>query len=327
MELQDNKRKRQNSQEFPRKKKQDKANTSRKRKRTQRHPGHPTNQDSRHGAGDGGPEGSYDHNPILLTLGTLDTITCRNTDCEQYRMLLQRDATNIPRLETTAGIDDAVWTLVQDIRQALVSSTKVTTKPYYVSGIPEETKQLIRDRRRAKRTAMRTEASADKNRLNQLNRRVKAALDDHGANKWQEHLERITPEDRSMWKTCRALPQKRKPFPAIHGSNGIVYEKRDKAEAFVDTLERQFQENYIDNAWENIVNGRARRINTLSDDKPIRHATSEVLQEILRHLNIRKAPGWDEIGNIEFRKLPRRGIAALLNIVNAILRLRHFPAD
>jgi len=39
------------------------------------------------------------------------------------------------------------------------------------------------------------------------------------------------------------------------------------------------------------------------------------------------ASGWDEIGNIVLRKLPRRGIAALLNIVNAILQLRHFPAD
>jgi len=47
----------------------------------------------------------------------------------------------------------------------------------------------------------------------------------------------------------------------------------------------------------------------LPDDQPIRHATSEGLQEILRHLNIRKALGWDEIGNIALRKL------------------RHFPAD
>jgi len=79
-------------------------------------------------------EGSSDHNPIVLTLWTgartPDTITCRSTDCEQYRMLLQRDATPIPRLETAAEINDAVRTLVQGIRQALVSSTKITTKPY-----------------------------------------------------------------------------------------------------------------------------------------------------------------------------------------------------
>jgi len=191
-------------------------------------------------------EGSSDHNPILLTVWTgsrtPDTITCRSTDWEQYRILLQSDATPIPR-------------------QALVSSTKVTTKlyiPYYVLGIPEETKQLIRDRRRAKIIAMRTGAPADKNRLN---RRVKAALDDHRGNQWQEHLESLNPEDRIMWKTCRALRQKRKSIPAFHGNNGIVYEKRGKA--FTDPLDRQFQENDIDDddadAWENIVNRRDRK--------------------------------------------------------------------
>jgi len=79
-------------------------------------------------------EGLSDPNPILLTLGTgdrtPDTITCRNTDWEQYRMLLKRDAIPISRLETATGIDDTVRTLVRGIRQALVSSTKVITKPY-----------------------------------------------------------------------------------------------------------------------------------------------------------------------------------------------------
>jgi len=110
---------------------------------------------------------------------------------------------------------------------------------------------------------MRTGAPADKNRLKQLNWRVKAALDDHRANQWQENLKILNPEDRSMWKTCRALRQTRKPIPSIHGNKGIVYEKRDKANAFADTLERQFQENDIDDddaeACENIVNRRARR--------------------------------------------------------------------
>jgi len=173
--------------------------------------------------------------------------------------------------------------------------------------------------------------SSYRQELNQLNRRVKAALDDHRENQWQEHLESLNPEDRSMWKTCKALRQKRKPIQPLTGNNGIVYEKRDKVESFADTLERQFQENDIDDdyadAWKNIVNGRAIRINTLPNEQPIWHATSGELQEILWHLNIRNTPGWDEIGNIALRKLSRHGIAALLNIINAILRLRHFPAD
>jgi len=87
-----------------------------------------------------------------------------------------------------------------------------------------------------------------------------------------------------------------------------------KAEAFANTLERQFQENK--RSWTDVP-----------DDQPIQHVTWKELQEILRHPNIRKAPEWDEIEKTVLRKLSKLGIAALLNTVKAILRLRHFPAD
>jgi len=282
-------------------------------------------------------EGSSDHNPVLLTLGEKEnqqeaTFTSRTTDWEKYREILQRDFPPIPRLEHRQEIEDAILALENAIKAAIEASTTTKRRPIinnYLAGIPEATKQLIRERRRAKRTAIRTNDPADRNLLNQLNRRVKAALQEHRDKQWQEHLETLNAQDRSVWKTCRALKKKRKPIPPLHGQNGIVYLNEDKAETFADCLERQFQENDTDDLeaeqWETEVERRARNINRLPDNTQIRHASPEELRDILRSLNPRKAPGCDGIGNIPLKKLPRQPLVALTNIINAALRLQYFP--
>jgi Reverse transcriptase (RNA-dependent DNA polymerase) len=50
------------------------------------------------------------------------------------------------------------------------------------------------------------------------------------------------------------------------------------------------------------------------------------MKEILRRLKKKKAPGPDGIPNMALRLLPKKGIAHLVAIANASLRLRYFPA-
>lgn len=280
-------------------------------------------------------EGSSDHNPILLELGDQDedmsTFTKKRTDWEQFRASLQRDIAPIPRIESEEEIEAAISTLEEDIHRALRASTTetVTRRVAAPMGeLPEDTRQLIRDRRRAKRIAQRTRQPQARLVYNQLSRRVKAALQEHRQARWQRHLESLNPEDRSMWNTQKALRNPRKPMPPIHGEQGIVYTRQQKAEAFADSLELQCRENQLDGEdedWSDDVERRVRRINRLPDDDEITPTSPEEVKEILRRLKIRKAPGCDNIGNIVLRKLPRKGVAALVNIINAILRFRYFP--
>jgi len=177
------------------------------------------------------------------------------------------------------------------INAAIEASTTTQTRPRirnYPAGIPKTTKQLIQERRRAKRTAIRTNDPGDRNLLNELNRRVTAALQEHRDKQWQEHLETLDPQDRSVWKTCRALKIKKKTIPPLHGENGIVYLKQDKAETFADSLEQQVRENDTEDLeaedWEIEVERRARGINGQPDNVPIRHTSPDELRDIIRNL-------------------------------------------
>ncbi|KAH1009016.1 hypothetical protein HUJ04_001445 [Dendroctonus ponderosae] len=61
---------------------------------------------------------------------------------------------------------------------------------------------------------------------------------------WSELLENIPTGDADAWKVSKALRETTKTFfPPIHGERGLVYMDEEKAEAFADSLERQFSPN------------------------------------------------------------------------------------
>ena len=63
----------------------------------------------------------------------------------------------------------------------------------------------------------------------------------------------------------------------------------------------------------------------MPDENVITPTIPEEVEEILRRLMTRKVPESDRIGNIVLSKQPRKGVAALVNIINVILRFRYFP--
>ncbi|KAJ8915493.1 hypothetical protein NQ315_012374 [Exocentrus adspersus] len=170
-------------------------------------------------------EGSSDHSPILLIVE------------------MQRN-TALPRIETVDELEAAVMTLETDIHTAEARSTTETVEIFrqdYVGELPHATKLLIRERRSARRRSIRTGDPVDRNALNQLSRRVRAALDEHFNERWRKHTEEINEGDheRSLWKQQKILRTQRKPIPPIHGERGIVRTNSEKAEAFADSFELQ----------------------------------------------------------------------------------------
>ncbi|KAJ8911291.1 hypothetical protein NQ315_015294 [Exocentrus adspersus] len=136
-----------------------------------------------------------------------------------------------------------------DIRTALERSTTETREvrqANYIGEIPLEAQQLIRNRRAARRRALRSGAPEHRRIANQLSRRVRAALDEHRQETWRRFVESLNPRDNSLWKTQKALKTRRRPVPPLHGEQGIVHTNRDKAEAFADSLELQCRENQLD---------------------------------------------------------------------------------
>ncbi|KAH1004454.1 hypothetical protein HUJ05_005263 [Dendroctonus ponderosae] len=91
---------------------------------------------------------------------------------------------------------------------------------------------------------------------------------------WSEFLENIPTGDADPWKVSKALRETTKTFfPPIHGERGLVYTDEEKAEAFADSLERQFSPNM-----------------SLTDDLDFEEEVENILQEIKHRQTPRPYP-------------------------------------
>ncbi|KAJ8911187.1 hypothetical protein NQ315_006030 [Exocentrus adspersus] len=250
-------------------------------------------------------EGSSNHSPILLTVGEPTPQVVQSQ--KDFRAEMKRN-TALPRIETVDELEAAVMTLETDIHTAEARSTTETVEIFrqdYVGELPHATKLLIRERRSARRRSIRTGDPVDRNALNQLPRRVRAALDVHFNERWRKHTEEINEgaHDRDFWKTQKILRTQRKPIPLIHGERGIVRTNSEKAEAFADSFELQCRENQLDDEdedHEEEIERRVRRLNRLPDED--KRNTSGSDAKTPRDLN----PGKQIVSRAKTNKKARR---------------------
>ncbi|ERL95832.1 hypothetical protein D910_00412, partial [Dendroctonus ponderosae] len=99
-------------------------------------------------------------------------------------------------------------------------------------------------------------------------------------------------------------------FPPIHGERGLVYLDEEKAEAFADSLERQFSPNISENDnldFEEEVDSVLSEIedNPIPPDAPaIPPVTLSELNALIATLKTRTSPGPDQITNKILKRLP-----------------------
>lgn len=275
-----------------------------------------------------------DHQPVLLSLGNgareTDTIEMTTTCWTAFSDRLQESLPNVPVIRCEAELEEAVEVLTDLIQKAIEATSRKHTTVYRHNQLPVEIVDLIREKRRARRLAQRTMHPVDRARYNQLALQVREALQQRRNDSWDAKLERLEEDDHSLWRMTKILRNKSTPMPPIHSVNGVVYTDNDKAEAFADTLELQCSPNFDEDLdldhVERIESNVRRQLRLKRQRPPLRPASMRELDEALKRLKPRKAPGPDGVGNKALKNLPTRAKAHLLAIINAIIRLQHFPS-
>jgi hypothetical protein len=107
----------------------------------------------------------------------------------------------------------------------------------------------------------------------------------------------------------------------------IALSDSEKTKALADSLEAQFQpvNDLSDPAVIGMVNEAMREYEYAPASKPELTSPSEVLQ-VIRGLNVGKAPGSNGISNRVLRYLPGRAITFLTKVFNTVLRRKYFPS-
>lgn len=283
-------------------------------------------------------EGPKAHNPVLLSL------TSTHDDDDQVPTTKSRlDYSLLPRklkqfiqiptdIKTKEDVEIAVAQLESNILAAIQDATSTTTAPQlspHHTTYPPRVRRAITERNRAKRLYQRTRDPRHRDDYHFKNRLTQELTKEFYGERWQDKIKSLDTRDRSLWKVAKSLRLPSKILPPLHSANGLVFTDQDKAESFADAYERNtrlYEPPDIDQDHEELVDGIIRTLRrTQNLDPPHEPVSPAEVHAIIRILKGRSAPGPDKIPTKVLKVLPKKGLVALSNIANAILRLNYFP--
>lgn len=270
---------------------------------------------------------SSDHLPITTTINLQFHLAQRKpalkTDWSVFTSQLIAKPLHFPLLKDQHSIDLETSSFTKDILDAYEASSK-PVKTTYQFRLPTDIKMLIRARNEARRYSQRTRHPDDLQRFNQLRNQVRTAIRRLQQESWASHLQSLSPDDNSIWKTIKRLTNKRFDYPPIKTDTAYAVTPHDQAETIARVYEGQFSNSENSNlAIDPLVD---HIINMTTHDKIDRTVPTEVI-EAIEKLKIKKCPGADCVNNAMIINLPVTFILRLTNLINAILDTKYFPSE
>ncbi|GFY18459.1 uncharacterized protein TNCV_2396871 [Trichonephila clavipes] len=128
-------------------------------------------------------------------------------------------------------------------------------------------------------------------------------------------LEEANENPDALFKIINRKKQKQIIYPPLVGYRGLVYNTREKANLFADTLEESFKENrtpYSDTQIAKV--NRTVRNYLRNAPNPLPPLTSP--GEVILNLKNKKAPGKDNVKIIALKSLPLDAITYLTKVFN-----------
>lgn len=279
-----------------------------------------------------------DHNPIHLTLYNVPnqptrrtTTTYKDSNWQLYRSFINRELVMRSTIEQPQELEDTLKSftgLIQRAKEKVAKSFKITRQ----EQIPEFIIKIIKERNKFRKRWQRFGQQSDKFTMKQLNTQIKSKIQEFRNNTWNTKLRNLDPQDNSLWKMSKLLRKKYEPMPPFKDNLKTYFTDREKADLLVNHFEKvhRIEESSLteQKKIESII--RQKLANTVKipsqDLKWLLTTPGEVLAEI-KKLSVNKAPGSDEIHNILIKNLPLKAIVQFMYIINAIIKLCHWPAQ
>lgn len=185
--------------------------------------------------------------------------------------------------------------------------------------------KLIKQKNGVRRQWQRHREPWMKRRLNELARCVKREIEDFKIQSYKTYVGDINLNDSSLWQATKRILRTPTTIPPLEYGNNIFESDVDKSNAFANFFEKAFSPNAPTN--QNVVEivNDSFHHTTATAELPIRFASPSEVNELIRRLPLKKAPGSDLIPNIVLKNLTRKGVAALTKIFNACISLGYFP--
>lgn len=274
-----------------------------------------------------------DHNPIMTTFENLTPKRIANplraTDWKKfYGRLGLYTAPLFPLLkpDTPNELDILVDKFTKVITKAH-NDSQLPPRRADRMFIPKTLRELISWKNSLRKTWQRSRLPRDKEQYNTAVKVVKKEIKAQSNRQWNDLVERLSTEDKSIWKMTKALKRnKETKMGKLVTNGGSLITDTDKAEAIAEVMEAQFSPN----------EARCPDTEKLVEDSVgffIRNKSHLVAPQIfpseliphLAKLKPNKSPGIHLITNKAVKNFPPSAILVFTAIINNILRLEHFP--
>lgn len=271
-----------------------------------------------------------DHSAVILTLSdkiikkeNKYTLTNHTTDWVSFKTELEKNINLTVELKSKHQLDIETENLISLIQKAAWNNTREVKFRTVGNNYPVEIRNMVREKRKARKKWQQTRHPADKTVLNNLTQQLKREIQKIKQESIKQYLENMTADEKtdySLWKATKKIKRPTTHVPPIKNEDGSwAVSNRDKAEVFALHLENTFKPN--EGTTDFPTNGFARQTTV---DKIPWVTPKEVTCEI-KNLNSKKSPGYDLITGEIMKQLPKKGIIMLTYLINTSFRLKYVP--
>ncbi|XP_057669131.1 uncharacterized protein LOC130901639 [Diorhabda carinulata] len=258
-------------------------------------------------------DGGDAHSPIVVTIGSGNRQagrTVRKTNWEKFRRLTGQLLGPITEIRNKEKLEEQVCFSEEALSEAIERSTTMTIADKYgrFKNISDDLRNLIRKKNRIARRAQETRTPEER-KGREMKQEIQEKLQEHRSEEWNRRIKELDPQKPVLWNISKVLREERKPMPPIHGSNGMAYTDKEKAEELKNTMELQFTLNehpdedmdFSDMIEENINE----YLEDEEDQETLGFATPMEVKELLKFASARKTPVIDGISNRALKNMPK----------------------
>lgn len=275
---------------------------------------------------------SSDHTPVILSLGEWEVqekcnpkLTNKRTNWIEFREKLENFINLRSPLETVDQIDKEVEQFIADVQQAAEESTptKLSSKHSRIK-YPAEIKELILEKRRARRKWQTTRYPDDKAIFNRLNNELKNRIREFKNETLSSFLQNLTTDAStaySLWKAAKRLKRPQIQNPPLKGPDGKwIGNPKQKAKLFAEHLSNVFK------PFPPSAGGQSLELLNKEDEEEIPFVSLREVKSLCRHkLSNKKAPGYDLITAQIMKEMPPAALKKFQYIINACFKLQYVP--
>lgn len=275
---------------------------------------------------------SSDHTPVILTLSNSIThirmqprLVNHKTNWDDFKLNLERFVNLSLPLDTREQIDKETEQFIADVQQAAENSTPFYNKDHQNKiHYPEEIKELIFKKRKARRKWQANRYPNDKVAFNRLSNQLKKCIYQFKNNSISKFLFNLTAgkdSEYSLWKAAKNLKRPQTQDPPIKAADGTwIGNPKHKAEIFAEYLSSVFKPFPQASNEDNLT--FPEKNDDVNEIVPI---TLKELKDTCCNLSNKKSPGYDLITGQIIKELPNIALLKLQHIINACFKLRYVP--